>query len=73
MTGAAVAMWDADNAYVAVTKPCRRSAMIAAVDKWPACARLLAVAPAGRSTASYTTIRDTTVSAGPNGPSGRAF
>ena len=25
----------------------------------PACARLLAVAPAGRSAASYTTIRDT--------------
>jgi hypothetical protein len=43
------------------TKPYRRSAMTTAMDKWPAVARLVAVAAAGHlPTAPYTTSRDTT-------------
>jgi hypothetical protein len=38
------------------TKPYRRSAMTTAVDKWPACARLLAVAPAGHLPTALTPL-----------------
>ncbi len=39
------------------TKPYRRSAMTTAVDKWPACAKLLAVAPAGHLPTAPTPLR----------------